>query len=77
MGHGFPTPFAKPRGVGFSSPLINVIWGTVNLVAGLALLDRNPLPGVVSLEAGALLAGFVVLGLYAAYHFGKVREGRA
>ena len=26
-GAPFPTPFAKPRGIGDSSPLINVLWG--------------------------------------------------
>jgi hypothetical protein len=76
MGQGFPTPFAKPSGIGFSSPLVNFVWGTGNLVVGLILLDRHPVPGVFSLEAGAMLAGFVLLGLYCSRHFGKVREGK-
>ena len=76
LGQAFPTPFAKPRGIGFSSPLVNFAWGTFNLVVGLVLLDGHPVPGIFSLEAGALLAGFVLLGQYCARHFGKVRAGR-
>lgn len=37
-GNRFPTPFAKPRGKGLSSPTFNVIWGLINLVAGYFLL---------------------------------------
>ncbi len=76
LGMGFPTPFAKPRGIGFSSPLVNFVWGTFNLVVGLILLDRHPVPGAFSPEAGVMLAGFVLLGLYCSRHFGKVRDGK-
>ena len=37
-GKKFPSPFAKPPGVGESSPLVNVIWGLVNFFIGYALL---------------------------------------
>jgi hypothetical protein len=37
-GHPFQTPFAKPRGVGESSPVVNVLWGFLNLAAGFTLL---------------------------------------
>ena len=37
-GHRFQSPFATPRGVGESSPLINALWGFANLAAGFALL---------------------------------------
>jgi hypothetical protein len=76
LGQGFPTPFAKPRGIGFSSPLVNFAWGTFNLVVGLVLLDSHPVPGVFSPEAAAMLAGFVLLGQHLARHFGKVRDGQ-
>ena len=33
-GHWFQSPFAKPPGVGESSPVVNVVWGFANLVAG-------------------------------------------
>jgi len=76
MGQEMPTPFAKPRGIGFSSPLVNFLWGALNLVVGVVLLAGHPVPALLSPEAGALLAGFVLLGQHLARHFGKVREGK-
>jgi hypothetical protein len=31
-GRSFPTPFASPPGKGQSSPMVNVLWGTLNAV---------------------------------------------
>ncbi|RDJ19628.1 hypothetical protein DWF00_02020 [Bosea caraganae] len=72
-GEVFPTPFAKPRGKGPSSPLINFLWGALNLLVGLALLARYPVavdfdPAFIAFAAGAL-----AIGLYLSIHFGKVR----
>ena len=39
-GRAFPTPFASPPGRGLSSPLLNVLWGTVNLIIGYYLVCR-------------------------------------
>jgi hypothetical protein len=36
-GDCFPSPFANPPGRGLSSPLVNVLWGLGNLVAGYVL----------------------------------------
>ena len=41
-GAPFPTPFAKPHGVGNSSPLVNFLWGAANFFVGLYLLQRHP-----------------------------------
>jgi hypothetical protein len=41
-GAAFPTPFAKPSGIGNSSPLVNVLWGAANFFVGLYLLQRHP-----------------------------------
>ncbi len=30
-GQKFPTPLARPRGVGLSPPLVNFVWGAFNL----------------------------------------------
>ena len=76
-GNPFQSPFAKPPGVGESSPLINVLWGFGNLVAG-ALLLRFCWP--VGDDAwtgwGVLCAGALCLAVQASIHFGKVRAGR-
>jgi hypothetical protein len=73
QGQRFPTPFAKPRGVGESPPLANVFWGLFNLVAGLALLSAAPLSIGMNTGFASALAGAGVLGAYVAQHFGKVR----
>lgn len=40
-GAPFPTPFADPPGVGFSSPKENAVWSGVNLLAAGLLLLRG------------------------------------
>lgn len=37
-GNPFQSPFAKPAGVGESSPLVNVLWGAFNFFAGTVIL---------------------------------------
>ena len=73
-GEPFPTPFARPRGVGHSSPVTNFLWGTINLAGSIALLlwrlptvGRDPGLAVV-------VAGWLAIGLYLARHFGAVRK---
>jgi hypothetical protein len=73
-GESFPTPFAKPRGIGLSSPLLNFIWGTLNGVAGGVLLARHGIAQTFGTESLALLLGFLVLGTYLSMHFAKVRQ---
>lgn len=70
----FPSPFAKPPGEGDSSPVVNVVWGWLNLVVGVWLLGFR-LPQ--DLLAWALTAvGALLLGVMMASHFGKVRAGK-
>ena len=73
QGRLFPTPFAKPPGVGNSPPLVNFAWGSANLLLGLIIGARRapraaPIPAIL---AGA--AGFVATGAYLSRHFGEVR----
>jgi hypothetical protein len=72
-GEPFPTPFARPRGVGLSSPLLNFYWGMANLVLALVILWRHPVVLGPNPELGAMLAGALLLGTYCSRHFGKVR----
>ena len=39
-GRTFPSPFASPPGQGQSSPTVNVLWGTLNLVIAYLLICR-------------------------------------
>jgi hypothetical protein len=78
QGMPFPSPFAKPRGVGNSSPLVNFLWGAFNVAAGLALLAWRPLVVGANLDCLAFAAGALALGVYVSRHFGRVRnESRA
>ena len=76
-GNPFQSPFAKPPGVGESSPLSNVLWGFGNLVVGALLLHffrpRGDAAwfGWVAVGLGALL-----LAVQLSTHFGKVRAGK-
>jgi hypothetical protein len=69
----FPTPFAKPRGVGNSSPLVNFFWGLFNVLAGAGLLARHPVSIGVDPGFIALVCGAAAIGTYLSLHFGKVR----
>ena len=76
QGTPFPTPFAKPRGVGESSPLVNFLWGALNLAIGVALFARRPAAPGLNWECAAFAAGFVILGVQLSRHFGRVRAKR-
>ncbi len=72
-GDPFPSPFATPSGVGNSRPVVNVLWGFGNGLAG-ALLALHWMPHYVSPREDALfVAGFLAMALFCAHHFGKVR----
>jgi hypothetical protein len=59
----FASPFAKPPGVGDPSPVINVLWGFANRLAGPFLLAHFPVAGDVNREFRAPNAGAQLLGL--------------
>ncbi len=76
-GNPFQSPFAKPPGVGESSPLSNVLWGFGNLAAGTVLLCSFRPTGAHA-GVGWTLAwlGGLAIGVQLALHFGKVRSGK-
>lgn len=74
QGERFPTPFAKPRGVGESSPLLNFIWGASNLLVGLFIVWRRLIVIGPNFQIAALVIGFLASGTFLAIHFGKVRK---
>jgi hypothetical protein len=73
QGIPFPTPFAKPRGVGNSSPFLNFLWGSFNIAVGIVLLSRYPIVVGLNLECLAVAAGGLLLGTYLSRHFAKAR----
>jgi hypothetical protein len=75
-GEPFPTPFATPHGVGDSSPVLNFLWGTANLLVGAILYTHYPIAIGVNLEFGLFFAGFLILGICMSRHFGMVRRNK-
>jgi len=76
-GSPFQSPFAKPPGIGESSPLSNVLWGFGNLVAGMLLLHffwpRGDAAGAGWTAVGS---GALLMSIQLSTHFGKVRAGK-
>ena len=70
-GAPFPTPFAKPRGVGNSPPFLNFLWGSFNLFIGIYLLSIYPVVIGPNPTCFALVAGALTTGAYLSLHFGK------
>jgi hypothetical protein len=76
-GHWFQTPFASPPGVGESSPVVNVLWGFLNLSVGFALLfEFAPKGADVILEWSFVGLGVLLIAIFCAWHFGWVRSRR-
>jgi hypothetical protein len=78
MGRPFQSPFATPPGEGLSSSTVNVLWGTLNLAIAYVLVCRV---GDFNLHSTAQVAtlglGFLLMGLYAARHFGRFHGGNS
>ncbi len=74
QGTPFPTPFAKPRGVGESSPFINFMWGIFNLIIGICLLSRHPMMIGFNPDFITLFVGILAMGTHLSLHFGKVQR---
>ncbi|KIZ42228.1 MULTISPECIES: hypothetical protein [Rhodopseudomonas] len=76
LGQPFQTPFAKPRGQGRSSAIVNVVWGFLNLALSYVLLCRV---GDFDLHASdqimAAAAGALAISLMLAWWFGRFNGG--
>lgn len=72
QGQYFPTPFARLHGSHVSSPVANVLWGSFNLGAGIALMHAHPIALELSAPMFSFVAGFVSLGVFLAWHFNLV-----
>jgi hypothetical protein len=78
MGRPFQSPFATPRGEGLSTSTVNVAWGVFNLAVAYVLICRV---GDFNLHSTVhvvtLGLGFLVMGLFAARHFGRFHGGNS
>ena len=72
QGSRFPTPFARFHGSRVSSPVTNVLWGSLNLAGGVALLRAFPVTLELSAPLFAFGLGFLSLGVFLAWFFNRV-----
>lgn len=75
-GNPFQSPFAKPAGVGESSPLVNVLWGAFNFFAGTVILCHylHFQPGA-NLQTLVVAIAALVTSMVLAVYFSGVRNG--
>jgi hypothetical protein len=77
QGQLFPTPFARPPGVDDSSPIMNVVWGFLNLVIASVIAWYRLNISAARPDGVAALVGGLVMALCLASHFGKVRRRKS
>ncbi len=76
-GDPFPTPFARPPGIGLSRPEVNVVWGAINLGVAWGLLALGDLRIGATLEGAVLCAVALAVGLALAGSAARSRARRA
>jgi len=73
-GHMFPTPFASPPGKGLSPAVVNVLWGSLNLLIGYMLVfrvgtfDFRRTPDALIAGVGGLLMAIMLSRTFAGIH---------
>lgn len=70
-GNKFPTPFAKPSGIGLSSATTNMIWSLFNLLVGYLLLLAGAASPARPVSMLLLFAGVAAMGIPLSRHFTK------
>ena len=68
-GNYFPTPFAKPHGIGLSSPILNVIWGLFNLLIGYFLFCFGKISSQNKLSLLTCFLGALIIAIYLSKRF--------
>jgi hypothetical protein len=68
-GDPFPTPFASPPGKGLSSPLVNVLWGCLNLFVGYILLSVSKTSAKNRLSMLVLFLGILAISIQLSFAF--------
>jgi hypothetical protein len=68
-GNRFPTPFAKPHGIGLSSPTVNVIWANFNLVIGYILFRVGNISSGDELALVIFFVGIVAISMVSSILF--------
>jgi hypothetical protein len=70
-GNKFPTPFAKPPGIGLSSSTTNVIWALCNVIAGYLLLKAGNVSWANTVSLVVLFIGAAAISIMMSISFRK------
>lgn len=70
-GEPFPSPFGDPPGFGDSSPLVNVLWGSANLLIGYVLARLGRLAAINRLSMMLLFIGGVLMAIVLSQGFSR------
>jgi hypothetical protein len=70
-GDRFPTPFARPRGRGLSSPTLNVVWALFNLLVGYLLARAGNISGGNDSTLWVFFAGVATISVAMSVRFQK------
>lgn len=74
-GHRFQSPFARPPGIGESSPLINVFWGWANFIISYLLFNLAGAFSIgVNLATGVFFSALIGSSAILAITFGRIRR---
>lgn len=74
-GKKFPSPFSKPPGKGLSSPLVNVLWGLLNLIIAYFLIFKVGDFDIRQVaQAGTVGLGILTIGIQLAIVFGRLKQ---
>lgn len=71
-GTPFPSPFSDPPGVGVSSPVMNILWATINFLLAYAFVHFGKLNQRHHTITIAYFMGGVAMAFYLASYFGKL-----
>jgi hypothetical protein len=77
-GSPFQSPFATPPGEGLSSSIVNVVWGTFNLIVGYVLMvhvgtfELRQTKHVAVFGTGALIMALMLARAFGRFHGGNL-----
>lgn len=71
----FPSPFSDPPGLGPTSPVVNVLWASFNLLVGYLLLRVSKTSPQNKWSMLTLFIGIVLMGLMISTHFSEKLTG--
>ncbi|HEY1405587.1 MAG TPA: hypothetical protein VF857_03170 [Spirochaetota bacterium] len=68
-GNPFPSPFAHPAGKGLSSPLVNVLWGLLNMLIGYLLFRFSRMTAKNKLSMIIFFTGVILISIMSSIAF--------